>query len=413
MTILKTKSALYISIAALAILPGCTTSLANRTPIDIASNSVRHTDTLSGVSEVLGPRVQVFTSNSSRISGTAQLRTAGAFTDSNGQVFKGGSYLDILVNYTTPTPRPEEARLFNRASWAGGESVLFAEFGSAVLDCRQNIRENYTPNYSSYGYSGYGYGYNSHSRHRVRDYDDRHNAGHNNTNHNNTNHNNTNHNNTNHNTTNYSTNQGGGNTGGNVPTPTERDLSLEPYMGNEASTRRHGGGALPTTRQPILRQNDATIKPRAIPKPATKAVPTPKRTKPVIRSKTNRDSKNKFRRTELNYYPSDTYYGGGYSDVQVSYRCAREESLRIFIPRDRLDVAEQNGLTLYLRPKVGREEAVYLPRNYITGFKLAAYSPQGPQFTIQGEPIDLSKRADKTTASTQQSMDTPIIYGQP
>ncbi|MBL4870357.1 MAG: hypothetical protein JKX72_05335 [Robiginitomaculum sp.] len=404
MPISKTISALYISIAALAILPGCTTSLANRTPIDIASNSVRHTDALSGVSEVLGPRVQVFTSNGSRISGTAQLRTAGAFTDSQGQVFKGGSYLDILVNYTTPTPRPEEARLFNKASWAGGESVLFAEFGSAVLDCRQNIRENYTPNYSSYGYGGYrgyssfGYGYNSHGRHRVRDHDGHHNDDHNNTNHNNTTH---------------SPNQGGGNTGGNVPTPTERDLSLEPYMGNEASTRRHGGGALPTTRRSILRQNDVIIKPRAIPKPPTKAVPTPRTTKPVIRSKSIQKNNKNFRRTELNYYPSDTYYGGGYTDVQVSYRCVREESLRIFIPRDRMDNAEQNGLTLYLRPKVGREEAVYLPRNYITGFKLAAYSPQGQQFTIQGEPIDLSKRMDKTTTSTQQSTSPPIIYGQP
>lgn len=399
MTLLKLKPALLVSFSALAFLSGCATSLASRTPVDIASNSVRHTDPLSGVSEILGPRVKVFTDSGSAISGTAMLRTAGAFTDKNGRVFRDGTYLDIEINYTTPTPAPQETRGFDSANWAGGKEALLAEYGASVLDCRQDIRENYTPRYNyGYGYTDYRGGYNGGRRHnhdRDRDHGD-------------------------------DKNNGQGSTPNNptmpprtvtpnptpsptpalpdrfTPTPGERDLSLEPYRGGRGFRT---GGIKPSPARPQAISPPRPIKaePRAIPRTPPKAQPP----KPVVKFKPGRKAVQRTMGTELQYYPGDPYYEGGYRDVTVRYRCVRQESLRVFVPKQRLDDAEYRGLALYLRPQVGREEAVFLPPNYIAGFKLAAYSPEGPEFTIQGEPIDLGKQVKPAPA------DKPIIYGQP
>lgn len=418
MTYMKLKPALFLSFSAFALLQGCATSLANRTPVDIASNSVRHLDPISGISEILGPRVGVFTSNDTGISGSAQLRTAGAFTDNKGQVFKDGTYLDILINYTTPTPAPQESRGFDTANWAGGQEALLAEYGAAVLDCRQDIRENYTPAYNSYGY-GYGNSgrrYNGGRRHdhdngRDRDRDRNHDNGRDRDRDHDRDRD----------TDNDDTKQGQnaptrtptrtpGLPDRYTPTPGDRDLSLEPYLSN--GPRR--GGIKPSTRQSSPRRGGikpSTVRPQPMPEPrvvspAPRPVPTVTPTpKPVVKPNTRRKDFEPVKGKELNYYPGDPYYGGGYTDVTVRTRCAREESLRVFVPKERLDDAEYRGLVLYLRPRAGREEALFLPPNYVTGFKLAAYSPQGPEFTMQGEPI--------TIENNNKPKDKPIIYGQP
>ena len=404
MTLLNLKPALLVSFSALAMLSGCATSLANRTPVDIASNSVRHTDPLSGVSEILGPRVKVFTDNGSAISGTAMLRTAGAFTDKNGRVFRDGTYLDIEINYTTPTPAPQETRGFDSANWAGGVESLLAEYGASVLDCRQDIRENYTPRYNyGYGYTDYRGGYNggrrnNHDRDNDRDHGDDKDNGHGNTPNNPT---------TPPSTVTPTPSPTPALPDRFTPTPGERDLSLEPYRGGRGF-RTGGIKPSPVRPQAISPPRPIKAEPRTVPSPPPKPR-TPIKSQPSKPTATKPHWKT-IQRTmdkELKYYPGDPYYEGGYRDVTVRYRCVRQESLRVFVPKDRLDDAEYRGLVLYLRPQVGREEAVFLPPNYIAGFKLAAYSPEGPEFTIQGEPIDLGKQAKPAPA------DKPIIYGQP
>ncbi len=428
MTKLKFKPALLLSLSVLAILPACATSLASRTPIDIASNSVRHTDPLSGVSEILAPRVKVFDTSRSNIGGNAQLRTAGAFTDKNGLVLRGGSYLDILINYTTATPQPEEARQYDTVSWAGGTEALLADFGMSVLDCRQDIRENYIPSYP-YGYSNYGYGYSGGYggygrgyRPRGYGYDD------------------------------HGRDHGPKHEPRDKGNPKMKPMPNKPMpnMGkpkpprpdDEARDRpprrkgyprirpdsridpddldqarrqrptrantytpavrpprpaRPSAANAPTLPKPVASTPRPVQKAPAIsrPRPAPKPRPTPK-PRPQNKSKPGRPEIKDIFQREHNYYPGDPYYDGGIRDISVSYRCVREESLRIFIPKDRLNIAEQRGLVLYLRPQTGREEALFLPPNYITGFKMAAYSPEGAGLAIQGAPVDFSKPATRT-----------------
>ena len=427
----KLKSSLLLSFSVFVFLPGCATSLANRTPIDIASNSMRHTDPLSGVSEILAPRVKVFDTSRSNIGGNAQLRTAGAFTTKNGLVLRGGSYLDILINYTTATPRPEDARQYDTVSWAGGKEALLADFGMSVLDCRQDIRENYIPSYP-YGYSNYGYGYSGGYgrgyRPRGYGYDD------------------------------HGKDHGPKHEPRHKGKPKEKPtMKPMPNMGKpkpprpddearDRPPRRKGYPRIPSNsridlddldrsrRQRPTRANTYTpairpprpARPSAVsapvvpkpvastPRPVQKAPPTPKprpiskprptpKPRPQNKSKPGRPEIEDIFQRERNYYPGDPYYDEGYRDISVSYRCVREESLRIFIPIDRLNIAEQRGLVLYLRPQTGREEALFLPSNYITGFNMAAYSPEGAGLAIQGAPADFRK----PTARTQNQVPAP------
>ncbi|MCF6329549.1 MAG: hypothetical protein L3J02_07110 [Henriciella sp.] len=121
----------------------------------------------------------------------------------------------------------------------------------------------------------------------------------------------------------------------------------------------------------------------------------------------------------MRYYPRDPYYNQGPTDYVVRRSCSRQENLRIFIPRERLDVAETNGLILYLRPRGGQEEVLSLPPNYISGFKLAAWSPEGSRLTIPGKPLSSVQVAQtpipyRGDAASTGKVDPnkPIIYGE-
>ena len=457
------KFSLLVSVAALS---ACATALVNRTPIDIASNSVRRTDPISGISEVLAPKVKAFSTRRANIGGKAQLRTAGPFTDDEGHVHEGGAYLDVVLNYGSATPDPAEARIYDQASWPGGEPALLADFGATVLDCREDIRAipQYTPIYGAwgfghihddycgheYGHDGWGHGYGYYGRGHVHDDNCGHDIDH----------------------------GGGSNTVIIRPTTDRRPVS-RPVSRPDRPRRPHvirPDGVAP---QPDGRGTDPDVRPRrprrpntdSIPQPRTDARPSkrivsrprpdiapsqppsqpyspvakpttqpspkvvsrptpvsrPKSTykpkpnvsKPSVgkseytpkpRSKSRTSPRGKFPH-QLDYYPQDPYYRGT-TDYVVRRRCDRQENLRIFIPRERLDAAETRGLVLYLRPRVGQEEALILPPNYITGFKLAAWSPQGPQLTIQGRPLEPIQSAQRPTVEPDKPSATePIIYG--
>ena len=63
----------------------------------------------------------------------------------------------------------------------------------------------------------------------------------------------------------------------------------------------------------------------------------------------------------LEYYPAGTRV--------VDQRCAKEERLALFIPAERLDAARFDGLTVVMLGRDGTELPVFIPPNYVDGFR--------------------------------------------
>jgi len=454
------KLVLLVSAAALT---ACATNLANRTPIDIASNSVRRTDALSGVSEVIAPRVSVFSGRRSGVRGQAQFRTAGPFTDDAGKVHTGGAYLDISMKYTSATPNPAEARMYDQANWPGGQPALIADYGASVLDCREDVRAipQYTPIYGAwgfghihddycshdgYGYPGWGRGYGHYGHGHVHDDDCGHDV------------------------------DRDGDTvvvrpttdpRPTVPRRPRRPGDVTPHPdgpGTDPDVRprrpRTGPGdplprprAIPyTTKRAVSRPRPDIVSPKSVPRPrpvsrpvsrpavqsgpkivsrpapvskpvsrpVSKPISKPKSTykpKPQVsrpqRTPTPRVTPRTNVRRQMNYYPRDRYYNQGPTDYVVRRSCDRQENLRVFVPRGRLDAAEAQGLVLYVSPRGGQEEMLVLPPNYISGFKLAAWSPEGERLTMPGK-VNRPVQAVQTATPYQAKPDPnkPIIYGE-
>ena len=88
---------------------------------------------------------------------------------------------------------------------------------------------------------------------------------------------------------------------------------------------------------------------------------------------------------KLNFFPDAGYGGRGVVTTQ-SVDCAREDKLTVFIPNDRLDAARFDGLTLVALDAQGGEAPIYLPPNYIEGFRLAATGHVRPQGNLSAPP---------------------------
>ena len=141
------------------------------------------------------------------------------------------------------------------------------------------------------------------------------------------------------------------------------------------------------TRQPVTRQRERMSDRRRVsPKNYAPARPepkraTPKRSAPPKRSQPKRSAPKRvdratdraFRGSEarslkkLEYYPNGTRVS-----TYAESRCAKRESLGLFIPAERLDAARFDGLTVVLLSRSGEEVPVYVPPNYIEGFRRAA-----------------------------------------
>ena len=94
-------------------------------------------------------------------------------------------------------------------------------------------------------------------------------------------------------------------------------------------------------------------------------------------------------RGRLNFYPTDAY-GGRHVVTSRSVDCAREDKLSVFIPYERLDAARFDGLTLVALDAQGGETPIYIPPNYIQGYRLAEtgrVQPQGYSSAPQQAPI--------------------------
>lgn len=84
----------------------------------------------------------------------------------------------------------------------------------------------------------------------------------------------------------------------------------------------------------------------------------------------NRSSRNK----QLDFFPMLGGYTRASSTVVTNYRCVREETVTLHIPQERLDAARFDGMTLVIVDNADRDIPVYLPPNYIEGFRQAAAS---------------------------------------
>jgi len=92
--------------------------------------------------------------------------------------------------------------------------------------------------------------------------------------------------------------------------------------------------------------------------------------------------------------PMTSLFGRKSRTVQV--QCAREESLTIHIPQERLDAARFDGLTVIVLDRKGHELPVFIPPNYIEGFRQATgrpainssgYTSSSPESSIQEQSI--------------------------
>jgi len=109
--------------------------------------------------------------------------------------------------------------------------------------------------------------------------------------------------------------------------------------------------------------------------PRRQSNPRPKKVKSAPRRVSRGDIK---QRIQKNFFPNDGY-GGRNVVSSRSVDCAREDKLSIFIPNDRLDAARFDGLTLIALDAQGGETPIYLPPNYIEGYRLAASGQVRPQ----------------------------------
>ncbi len=115
---------------------------------------------------------------------------------------------------------------------------------------------------------------------------------------------------------------------------------------------------------------------RSTSKTVTSKKKTQKRTTRNV-SKKSSTAKQKSRRL-FNFFPGDAY-GSRQVVTSSSVDCAREDKLRVFIPSERLDAARFDGLTVIAFDSQGGETPIYLPPNYIEGYRLAASGQIRPQ----------------------------------
>lgn len=146
--------------------------------------------------------------------------------------------------------------------------------------------------------------------------------------------------------------------------------------------------------------------------PAPRSSTPPKRTRsapPKTTRSTPRRQSNPGRtvRRQLDFFPRDGY-GGREVVTSRSVDCAREETLRVFLPADRLDAARFDGLTVLVLDRDGGETPVFIPPNYIEGFRLAASGQIRPQGVNPNAQNGTLTRVPQRQGNTYRLPDTQI-----
>lgn len=142
--------------------------------------------------------------------------------------------------------------------------------------------------------------------------------------------------------------------------------------------------------------------PKSAPPPVSRPRPKPQPTNinravdQTFKSRNPRETRSKKHR---DFYPMV----GGYTrtDVYTSYRCVKEETLSVHIPQDRLNAARFDGFTVILLDNAGRDVPVFIPPNYVEGFRIAVGLKTAPTY------------APESTDPRRSPSNAPIIYGDP
>ena len=94
----------------------------------------------------------------------------------------------------------------------------------------------------------------------------------------------------------------------------------------------------------------------------------------------------------------------------VDIQCAREEILSVHIPQDRLDAARFDGLTVLVLDRAGHELPVFVPPNYIEGFRQAVSGRAAPNVSYQ-EPRSYGIEETPCPAGTIKQSDGTCLQG--
>lgn len=89
----------------------------------------------------------------------------------------------------------------------------------------------------------------------------------------------------------------------------------------------------------------------------------------------------------------------------LSSQCAREEKLSLHIPQERLDAGRFDGMTLLVIGQSGEERPVFIPPNYIEGFRQALAAPYNGQAHVSPShlsPPDVSSPRVLTDESSNE-----------
>ncbi len=78
----------------------------------------------------------------------------------------------------------------------------------------------------------------------------------------------------------------------------------------------------------------------------------------------------------MNFFPSLSR-GRSRTDVYTNYRCVREETVTLHIPQHRIDAARFDGMTVVIIDDNDQDIPIYLPPNYIEGFRQATGRSSG------------------------------------
>ena len=91
----------------------------------------------------------------------------------------------------------------------------------------------------------------------------------------------------------------------------------------------------------------------------------------------------------------------------VDTQCAREEMLTVHISQERLDAARFDGLTVLVLDRAGSEIPVYLPPNYVEGFRQAVNGRAAPNVSYQ-KPQMAAPVYQAPRPSTKDSAPCPV-----
>ena len=105
--------------------------------------------------------------------------------------------------------------------------------------------------------------------------------------------------------------------------------------------------------------------------------PNRERIRNEVRSSRVNQSRNSLRRHSkrmISLMPMASLFGR--SGQRIKAQCAREEKLSLHIPQARLDAARFDGLTVLVLDRSGHELPVFIPPNYVEGFRQASSASQ-------------------------------------